>query len=294
MGRAAAPLDHAACTVPDATMAGLRHNIIGVCRFSYPSLGGFAGPKLGIKEQQQRLFEPARLERRFQLFETLTLPSLAAQTDMDFVLVVLIGRDLPPRHKSRLRDLVARFPFVRLSQQEPAGPLVSTRKAFRRGLLPDASHVTGFRIDDDDAVGADYIANTRGVAEILLDRGWADADNPVVIAFHRGIYWDMNNPTEPFFEFREKTPLGLASAMLTVVDSPVNIFRWNHRHLPAHIRCWTDPTDIMFLRTLHGSNDSDRKIPPAALPLETDQALGMLSTQFGIDPEKALQLMARQ
>lgn len=237
------------------------------------------------------LYAPERLDARFAYFETLTLPSLAAQTDGDFRLVVLIGRGLQMRYKNRLRDLAERYGFLRISQQDPTGPLVSTRKAFRRGLERGAVFMTGFRIDDDDAVAVNYIARTRDVAETLLREGWADADTPAAIAFHRGLYWDMTARDQPFYDFREKTPLGLAAAMLTSVDAQVNIFRWNHRHLPAHVRTWTDPGEVMFLRTLHQSNDSDRSMPPGAVPMATVEARAALQDRFGIDPDAAMALM---
>ena len=273
-------------------MAEEQHQIIGVCRFSYPSVGGFAGPQLAPADLEARLFAPKRLERRFEFFETLTLPSLAAQTDQDFRLVVLIGRGLQMRYKNRLRDLADAYPFLMISQQDPTGPLVSTRKAFRRALLPETGFVTGFRIDDDDAVAVDYIARTRSVAETLLREGWVNGEDPAVIAFHRGIYWDLNAPEQPFFDFKEKMPLGLACAMLAATDAQVNIFRWNHRHLPAHVRCWTDPKDVMFIRTLHQTNNSDRSMPPGALPIETADGMGLLRDRFGIDPDAAMALMA--
>lgn len=272
-------------------MAQQVHQITGVCRFSYPSLGGFAGRRMDPDDLEHQLYAPRRIEARFRFFETLTLPSLAAQTDKDFRLVVLIGRGLQMRYKSRLRALVERYPFLCISQQEPAGPLVSTRKAFRRGLQDGAEFVTGFRIDDDDAVATDFIEKTRTAAEMLLQAGRVDAENPAAIAFHRGIYWDLKAHEDPFYDFRERSPLGLAAAMVTTPDAQVNIFRWNHRNLPAHVRCWTDPSEQMFLRTLHATNDSDRKTPPGATPIEKGEAVELLQTRFGIDPDAAMDLM---
>ena len=65
--------------------------------------------------------------------------------------------------------------------------LVSTRKGYRGAVREGTEFVTGFRIDDDDAVAVDYIAGTRAVAKSYLEQGWADAETPAVIAFHRGI-----------------------------------------------------------------------------------------------------------
>ncbi|MEL6954819.1 MAG: glycosyltransferase [Pseudomonadota bacterium] len=272
-------------------MADLSNQIVGVCRFSYPSDGGFSGPKRSAAELEAFLFSPERLAQRFAMFETLVLPSLAAQSDPDFRLVVLIGEAMPPRWKRRMRGLAEHYRFLRICSLERLGPLVSTRRAFRRGLEGETAFVTGFRIDDDDAVAVDYVARTRALAEMLLHEGQADADRPAVVAFHRGIYWNMVDTEQPFYEFTEKTPLGLASAMITPTDGQVNIFRWNHRRLPAHVRCWTDPDEIMFLRTLHQSNDSDRSVPGSAKPLDSHEVRAMLQARFGIDPDAAWALM---
>jgi len=200
---------------------------------------------------------------------------------------------MPMRFRKRLKGLAERYSFLQICALEPNGPLQATRRAFRRGRTDDADFTTGFRIDDDDAVAVDYIEKTRAAADQLLRTGWADADNPAVIAFHRGIYWDMTDKDQPFYEFREIGPLGLASAMVTKRDAPTNIFRWNHRRLAAHARLWSDPTETMFIRTLHQHNDSGRSVPPGAVAIAKPKARALMEERFGLDPEEVLPLMWR-
>lgn len=269
----------------------IENQIVGVCRFSYLGLGGFEASKLDRDQLAEMLYDPARMRRRFALFETICLPSLAAQTDMDFRLVVLIGTSMPMRFRKRLKGLAERYPFLQVCALEPNGPLNATKRAYRRGTNDNADFITGFRIDDDDAVAVDYIAKTRAAADQLLHMGWTDADNPAVIAFHRGIYWDMTDRAQPFHDFREIGPLGLASAMVTRRDDHSNMFRWNHRRVAAHVRMWSDPTDWMFVRTLHRNNDSGRSIPPGAVPIPDAEARTLLQARFGLDPDKAMALM---
>lgn len=275
-------------------VTGFRNQIVGVCRFSYLGLGGFEASKLDQQQLEEMLYEQARMNRRFAFFEKICLPSLAAQTDMDFRLVLLIGTSMPMRFRKRLKALAEAFPFLRICALEPNGPLNATKRAYRRGTDDDADFITGFRIDDDDAVAIDYIEKTRAVADQLLHLGWADADTPAVIAFHRGIYWDMTDSEQPFHDFREIGPLGLASAMVTKRDAHSNMFRWNHRRVAAHVRLWSDPTDQMFVRTLHQHNDSGRSIPPGAVPIAKTQARRLLKDRFGLDPDEALPLMWRK
>jgi hypothetical protein len=272
----------------------VRNQIVGVCRFSYLGEGGFEASKLDQDRLADMLYEQSRMNRRFAFFEKLCLPSLAAQTDGDFRLVVLIGSSMPMRFRKRLKSLAEQYGFLQICALEPLGPLNATRRAYRCGLDDGADFVTGFRIDDDDAVALDYIEKTRAVADRLISLGWTDEDNPAVVAFHRGIYWDLNDRDQPFHDFHEIGPLGLASAMITRPDAQSNIFRWNHRRLAAHVRLWSDPTDMMFLRTLHQHNDSGRSIPPGAEPIGKPRARTLLAERFGLDPDEVLPLMWRK
>ena len=271
------------------------NEIVGVCRFSYLGQGGFETAKKKDEEALAAiLYDQQRMNRRFAFFEKLCLPSLAAQTDPDFRLVVLIGTSMPMRFRTRLKGLADQYPFMQICALEPHGPLNATKRAYRRGLGNGADFITGFRIDDDDAVAVDYIEKTRAAADQLIELGWADADHPVVVAFHRGLYWDMNDKEDPFYDFREIGPLGLASAMITKPDDHSNMFRWNHRRVAAYARMWSDPTDQMFVRTLHQHNDSDRSIPPGAVAIGKPEAKALLRERFGLDPEEVMPLMWRK
>jgi hypothetical protein len=268
------------------------NQIIGLCRFSYLGEGGFMTQKQGPAAAAEVLYAVPRMLRRFAYFENICLPSLAAQTDPDFRLVALVGDTMPFRWRKRLKELAEQYPFLEVCTLEAAGPLNSTRRAFRRGWNGTATYITGFRIDDDDAVAVDYIARTRAIADQLLTLGWADTQTPVAICFHRGIYWDMlRRDADQFWDFAEKEPLGLAAAMITTPDAMTNIYRWNHRKLASQVRCWIDPTEHMFLRTLHGHNDSDRAIPPEAQAMPATLARQLMRGRFGLSPRKLLPMI---
>lgn len=208
--------------------------------------------------------------------------------------MVLIGDTVPFRWRKRLKGLMEQYPFLEVCTLEAAGPLNSTRRAFRRAWNGTATYITGFRIDDDDAVACDYIARTREISDQLLTLGWADAQTPAAICFHRGIYWDMARPEEEqFWDFSEKEPLGLASAMITTPEGMTNIYRSSLRKLASQVRCWIDPNEYMFVLTLHGHNDSDRSIPPDARVLPAWQAKKLLRERFGLMPNR-LQALIQQ
>ncbi len=269
------------------------NKIIGVCRFSYLGDAGFRTLNKGPEEAAAELYAPGRMQRRFAYFENICLPSLDAQTDQDFVLVALIGDTMPFHFRKRLKRLAEKHPYLRICTLEAAGPLNSTRRAFRRGLDEEADFITGFRLDDDDAVGCDYIERTREISDNLIKLNWATAEVPAAVCFHRGIYWDMKRDDDQFWDYSEPQPLGLASAMIHHPDSQHNIYRWNHRKLACHARCWIDPHEYMFVRTLHGHNDSDRSIPPGSRELPLWQARKLFRERFGLNPKRLLPMMEK-
>ena len=62
---------------------------VGICRFSYAGEGGF---KVGHDDHatlEAFLYGAARMEERFRLFEAITLPCVAAQTDPDFTFLIV-------------------------------------------------------------------------------------------------------------------------------------------------------------------------------------------------------------
>lgn len=270
---------------------GIVNKVIGVCRFSYLGESGFQLLKGGPEEAARQLYAPWRMERRFAYFENICLPSLAAQTDKDFRLVALIGKSMPGQWRRRLRALKEAHTFLEICAIDPVGPLQASRRAFRKGLSEPTDFVTGFRIDDDDAVAVDFIAKTRTVADNLLSLEWATNETPAVIAFQKGLYWDMLDRNPQFAVHTESAPLGQASAMVAPYDDQRNIYRWNHRHLRSKAKVWSDPTDTMFVRGLHDTNDSTRTLPKTAQFLGVPAASKIMRERFGLAPQRIIPLM---
>lgn len=270
-------------------MQNFKNQIIGLLRFSYPAQEGFSVSQLSPAALEDHLYDPDRLETKFSYLETITLPSLAAQTDPDFTLVIKSGQNLPWPFKKRIRRLEERYGFVKSVFLQRMGAAGAAKRGFRRALEEDATHVTGFRIDDDDAVAVDYIEKTRLLSNKIIDAGLAI--RPFVIAFSKGVYWNLADPKQSFYEFREAQPLGLACAMITTSDLETSIYRYNHRRLPCHVPTFMDPDDFMFLRTLHWHNDSGRRVPPHAEILNHNKAWKLFEKRFGLDVRAAISLM---
>ena len=267
-----------------------RNQIVGLIRFSYPATDGFAVSRMPEDALLGLLHAPERLAARLAYLETLALPSLAAQTDGDFTCVVLAGTALPAAWQDRLRALPERFPFVRPVFLERMGALAAARKAIRRAVRPDAERVTGFRLDDDDALAVDYVARTRDRADRLIAAGLADG--PCCVAFTCGLYLDLCAPGEPFHQVREAHAPSLACAMVTGPEVATCVYRYNHRRIAAFVPTYLEPGEAeMFVRTRHGWNDSGRVTPPHATAVCAEKGATLLRDRFGLDPAAVFALM---
>lgn len=135
--------------------------VIGICRFSYPALGGFQRGQGTPEERARYLYAPDRLEERFRLFETVTLPSVRGQTDPDFTLLVVIGEDFPQR--PRLEALLADVPQAVLRAYPPRPHRRVLQEAINSLRDHGAPLSIQFRLDDDDAVNLRFVALLRQV-----------------------------------------------------------------------------------------------------------------------------------
>lgn len=232
-----------------------RNQIIGLMRFSFPCKGGFAKDEEDMAVLEARLFDPERLARRFDLFEKLTLPSLKAQSDGDFRMVFLIGKNLPSEWRDRLNDGIADLKGARVVSLPPLAHYLAIRKAYHLATPDAATHVTGFRLDDDDALDIDHIARMRRTVEAMLPAVGMDA--PLVTGCNRGFFLERKASGNEIYEVVEKNPIGLGLAMTTPRGVSENIFRRNHRFCSQFYNTFTEANTPAFIRTVHSDNDSD-------------------------------------
>ena len=138
-----------------------RMQVIGICRFSYPAEGGFQRLHESLEERCAYLYEDERLNKRFATLETVTLPSIRSQTDKDFSFFVFIGSSLPQASKDRIYAAVRDIPQVQIIEREPGPYRTEMQSIFDEVRNPDAEICAQFRLDDDDAVGVDFVKNLR-------------------------------------------------------------------------------------------------------------------------------------
>ncbi len=160
-------------------MAYLLEPAIGICRFSFCGKGDWRSSRAAQTPEDiaqlrarnaQTLYAPDRMALRFYLFENFLLPSLDAQTDKNFICLILTSDIMPAPYLARLREICAAAPHLEL--------LVSSETTVHAALWPRLSELNAlagrplvnFRIDDDDCLSVDYVQELRGFMTRLGDR----------------------------------------------------------------------------------------------------------------------------
>lgn len=256
--------------------------IIGLCRFSYPALGGFQVKHETAEERAAFLYSPARLDQRFAFFEAITLPSILAQTDKNFAFIILVGKDLPAPYLARLLDLCDPHHNIQVTARE-AGPHRPVMQEVINSVRLDMSKpCIQFRLDDDDAVAVDFIATLR-----------ADAAQPALDARHYAIDYNrglaVTNTPDGLAAARVKKPVWTpALAMIVGGGVPLTIMNFAHNRLRKFMPVIEPSNRLMFVRSFHTQNDptQDEGLPDFDYTMPQDELAKVLKNRFGLNYEE--------
>lgn len=256
--------------------------VIGLCRFSYPALGGFQVDFPTMEDKLAYLYAPARMEERFRTFETITLPPLRAQTDPDFDFIVLIGGSLPEPYRLRLEALLADLPQARLVVFPPKPHREIMKRVINNVRRFDERPCLQFRMDDDDAVAVDFVERLRDLAARCAPIA---ADRPyLAIDFNRGFLAEPG--PEGLAVAETQTPY--QTAALALYASPgthATIMSFAHNKLPQKMTTITMTDEDMLVRGYNSFNDS-RQGPHVKQPRLTrldDEGEDYFKARFNID-----------
>lgn len=257
---------------------------IGLCRFSYPALGGYQVKHETIEDRMAYLFAEERLEERFRLFETVALPCLRAQTDPDFQLVILIGDQFPKQHEDRLEALIEDLPQALIHKEPPRRHREVAADVLNQARLDPSQPCLQFRYDDDDAVAVDFIQKLRGAAR----------DCAPLLKRHRSVAFDWNGGVAASFgadgiQIGEyQTPYFVAAlGMYVRGNCERTIMNFAHNKINRHMPTVTFPNKSMFVRGLNAYNDSRQgNVSPIPVMAATAEDEAMFRDRFAIDADQ--------
>lgn len=258
--------------------------VIGLCRFSYPALGGFQIDHETVEERIAYLYAEERMEERFRLFETVALPSLRQQTDPDFDLIIVIGDSLPRQHRDRLHDLTAGMPQVAVHAEPPRRHRSVMQDLLNAARIDRNKPCLQFRADDDDAVASDFVERLR---ETARDCSRLFANTPTAaIDFNRG-YIAQFGPggisAAPAISPYATPALGMYAAGGT----RRSIMNFAHHRIHHHMPTVTITDVPMWVRSHNGFNDSrQRRAKEVEVELLTAKEEREFATLFGIKAAK--------
>ena len=270
--------------------------IIGFCRFSF---FGPSDTKLSYDDRQQAfdtLYGAERMEIRFGLFETLFLPSIQAQTDQDFRLIILSSDCMPDVYKERLTRICAPVPQIELlfATGEQLGPEL---RPYTMAQAEAGRPLLQFRIDDDDALSANYIARLRQWAPQMRH------ESILTLPFGLMLF---HGPQGPKLHPMYRNLTGAGFAYMTHGRSRKNVFAFAHLNAGRRFPFLSDPGIFSYIQSFTSSSDTafraHRKIKQfmknAGVPEDSKHAKGMLDRALTQDfahfqPDDLLSLMSR-
>lgn len=264
--------------------------VIGLCRFSYPALGGFQVEHDSIEERIRFLYQEHRLQERFHLFETVALPCLREQTDQEFDLIIVIGDSLPKHHQDRLRDLTADMPQVTIVSEAPGRHRPVMKSILNRARHDLSKPCLQFRHDDDDAISVDFVERLRAAARDC--EGLLKQNETVAIDNSLGFIAELG----PLGIAARKVFMPLTTAALGMYVAGgcrTSIMNFGHHRINQFMPTVSYSDAPMWVRTHNLYNDSrQKKVKPIEVSRLTPKQLGEFEARFAIRIEHVQEVFA--
>lgn len=263
-------------------------HIVFQTRFSFFGLSGW---KSAATTDPERLFAPERLNARFRYFETITLPSLAAQSNPDFTHMVLSSNQMPNPYRRLLREMVhdtlgASRVRVMFRPHGSAGGYFRSAMANTYGDDLSAQIV----LDDDDAVSADFAEVALSHAEAAMTTPHRE-DNYLFLSYPRGYTLILENGRPAALRKRYVPYTNLGLTLVGPGNTRRNPFATSHRRIgQRHPSVLVSGTRPYYLRAVHDHNDSNahrKDVAPSAAEIDAlTEFFPFHTSLFGTDGQR--------
>lgn len=223
--------------------------LLGFCRFSF---FGRSDTQLDYSDTNRAfhtLYDERRMNSRFALLENLLLPSLKAQEDQDFRLIMLTSQVMPKPFRDRLRDVCADVPQIQIVEAEGTDITTELRR-FTQQKWRGRNGLMQFRIDDDDALGRHYIARLRHWASAMPHR--------TILTMPKGLCLYRNDSgvhSTPMY--RNLTAVGYA--YFSKRQTGRTIFQFAHNKSGKRLPYISDPSFYAYLQSFTATSDTYKR-----------------------------------
>jgi hypothetical protein len=198
-------------------------------------------------ERFNALYDPVRMKERFYFFEKVTMPSIRAQTDPEFQIIVATSNVMPDEYKSRLEEIVADIPQIEI--------LYSDADHISDALNPKIKEMTAditdktihFRLDDDDAICAQMVT--------MLKKSLRRCHPDDLVTFPRGLYLASDGGNS--YVLRKFEPyIAIAWALVNGPGQVRNPYHFKHGARYEVGPSYMDPRPYAYIHVAHDSSDT--------------------------------------
>ncbi|MGJ8597424.1 glycosyltransferase [Sulfitobacter sp.] len=199
--------------------------VIGICRFSFVGRGDWVAFRdrsmdhTGASFRQARaeeLYAADRMERRFVTLEHLLLKSMHAQTDTNFILIILTSNRMPEQYRLRLQLLTVTDPRTRLIYSDAEDVDAALVPELYKLNVEYGAKLVQFRIDDDDCLTHTYVETLQDITERFAGMGAFSFSIPkgLVTSFYEGEEPQHYTLDQPFHSAGAAARFGRADVSL--------------------------------------------------------------------------------
>lgn len=203
---------------------------------------------LSLEQAKDLVFSPDRLAAKLSTLESFCLPTYLALAEAEprSHALILISHDLPKPYRSRLEELCARVPRVRIvtfgdhdSVDAVVDPILAE--------IANGDRVFNYRYDDDDVLAADFLST--------VEENCKDAPDGTAVSLNRGLLMARLGD-DHFGAYEQDDPLNAYG--LGVIQNglqPRNVFALgSHDRISAPVV--HEVETISWVAFRHGLNDS--------------------------------------
>ena len=228
--------------------------IIGITRFSYLSDKGFRRTPREMAPAATFLHDPDRLQRRLEIFKSVTLPALINQTDPNFLYLILVGEDMPKWVIEDLQNATQGL-NTHIVAKPPMRMETACDETFHAFIDPSADVYMSFCLDDDDAMSVDWVEKIRDTCNHT--HKMLDTHSRIAIGSLKGILLqDVDLEIPKLQTVISRFPYGIGLAHMSRSPKSPSIYSVAHNNTHKRMPLITLSDDYDFVRYLNADSDS--------------------------------------
>lgn len=265
---------------------------VGICRFSYAGRGGFQVAHDDATELAAYLYDPERMEERFRLFEAITLPCVAKQTDPDFSFLIITGKWFPAKYLRRLSALTADIPQCQIRQYPPRPHRMIMTRAINHWRGEPDEPCLQFRLDDDDAMALSFVEKLKQTASDLS--GIRSRHGSIAIDYNQGYVFTADVEGIKLWPYRYPYS-AIALGMVVEAGNTDTVMSHGHQNLWKTMPTMTFTGEDMMMRGHNDFNDSRLKGKKNTFDYKalSDVEATHIRETFGIDNDHVKRVFSR-